>query len=187
MMYMQTLGGYTHEILNPEVEMITLYGLSTSLSRICRFSGHTVPFYSVATHSLLVEDLVKDPDLKLAALLHDAHEAYWGFGDPVATAKRANPSVKVFLDQLAMVYDTCIADKFSLNVSKFRDPKIREADLIACATERRDLMVPTDKVWDLLEGAEPCPHHNARMHVGWAMERVANTFLSRLMELYRGI
>lgn len=51
-----------------------------SLSRLCRFTGHTDVTYSVAQHSLLVASLVSqtDPDLAVVALLHDAHEAYLG-------------------------------------------------------------------------------------------------------------
>lgn len=51
-----------------------------SLSRLCRFTGHTEVTYSVAQHSLLVASLVAqtDPDLAVVGLLHDAHEAYLG-------------------------------------------------------------------------------------------------------------
>jgi hypothetical protein len=51
-----------------------------SLSRICRFNGHTEATYSVAQHSLLVAQVVAEthPDLAVVALLHDAHEAFLG-------------------------------------------------------------------------------------------------------------
>lgn len=51
-----------------------------SLSRLCRFNGHTEVTYSVAQHSLLVASVVAQthPDLAIVGLLHDAHEAYLG-------------------------------------------------------------------------------------------------------------
>jgi 5'-deoxynucleotidase YfbR-like HD superfamily hydrolase len=43
---------------------------------ICRFNGHTHRFYSVAEHCLFVASRVESSADKLAALLHDASEAY---------------------------------------------------------------------------------------------------------------
>jgi hypothetical protein len=45
------------------------------LSQLCRFTGHTNTFYSVAEHSLYVASLLPE-EWKLAGLLHDASEAY---------------------------------------------------------------------------------------------------------------
>jgi len=45
-----------------------------SLSQLCRFTGHSRKFYSVAEHSVKCSYLV-DPDFAYEALLHDAHEA----------------------------------------------------------------------------------------------------------------
>lgn len=54
--------------------------IAHSISRICRFNGHSAIYYSVADHSCNVCDYVirmtDDPEIHLLALLHDAHEAY---------------------------------------------------------------------------------------------------------------
>lgn len=67
------------------IEAIHIEDISHALSMVCRFGGHIPRHYSVAEHSLLVAELVPD-EYKLAALLHDASEAY--VGDMVAPLKR---------------------------------------------------------------------------------------------------
>jgi hypothetical protein len=68
----------------PKSTQIELLDIAVALSRIPRFTGHTAFPYSVAQHSMLVADLIKqnerDPDvvqrLQILAMLHDADEAY---------------------------------------------------------------------------------------------------------------
>lgn len=56
---------------------VSIRNIAASLSKICRFNGHTREFYSVAEHSMMVAKLLPD-ELKLYGLLHDAHEAFLG-------------------------------------------------------------------------------------------------------------
>src|SRR5690606_36354667 len=72
---------------------IDIRDISASLANVCRFGGHVETFYSVAQHSVFVCRYVmkRDPSMGLAALLHDAAEAY--IGDIMAPLTRELPAV----------------------------------------------------------------------------------------------
>src|SRR5690348_18006267 len=70
-----TFTGRTFCPLDPKPEDIDIQDIAHALSCQCRFTGHSRKFYSVAEHCVRVSLLVS-PDLQLAALLHDASEAY---------------------------------------------------------------------------------------------------------------
>lgn len=85
-----TASGLALVFLRPEIESICLPDIAQHLSMLCRFCGGTSQFYSVAQHSILVAQLTKEIlddecvnsqsveywDQILAALFHDAEEAY---------------------------------------------------------------------------------------------------------------
>lgn len=77
----ETASGRFYDYLDPQPEQVCIDDIAIALSNTTRFGGHCSRFYSVAEHSCLVRQLVIEagrPDLGLAALLHDAHEAYIG-------------------------------------------------------------------------------------------------------------
>ena len=90
--------------LLPPVDSLTEFPtaeIARQLSRICRYAGATPHFYSVARHSLLVAELVPhDPALRLAALVHDAHECWTG-----DLCRPAKQKVGSALDTLTREYD----------------------------------------------------------------------------------
>ncbi len=79
---MQTLTGRRMNPLDASPEDIDPDDIAGALANICRFGGHSRAFYSVAQHSVIVCDLLAErggsPDELMAALLHDAAEAYLG-------------------------------------------------------------------------------------------------------------
>jgi hypothetical protein len=70
------------DLREPDPSLITVEEVAWGLSRTCRYSGKTPKHYSVAEHSCLVASHLREqgePDeVQLAAVLHDAHEAFVG-------------------------------------------------------------------------------------------------------------
>ena len=74
---LRTLNGGRIDLLAPDWRMIRLDEIAHCLAAIPRWGGHRRAQISVAAHSLAVALLAPAP-LRLAAALHDAHEAYVG-------------------------------------------------------------------------------------------------------------
>jgi hypothetical protein len=107
--------------------------IARSLSRINRWNGNTTRPYSVAEHSVRVASLVA-PRLRLAALLHDAAEAF--IGDlPYPIRKQQPAPVFEGLDgKITLWLYTAAGIREQLGHSD-----IEYADRVMAATEYRDL------------------------------------------------
>ncbi|MFA5911874.1 MAG: hypothetical protein WC815_24105, partial [Vicinamibacterales bacterium] len=113
-----------------------------------------------------------DDAIRFAALLHDAHEAYNGFGDVCRPAKEMAPQV----DQVNERIDAAIAEAMGFDRVLFHHDAIKRADGIMLATEARDLMESPPKPWIEL----PPPRLGTVIPASAAnMTRVADVFLSR--------
>lgn len=73
----------------PVMASLHLDDIAHALSNLCRFTGHTSRFYSVAEHCVHVSRLVP-PEDRVAALLHDAAEAYL---NDIATPVKSRPEM----------------------------------------------------------------------------------------------
>jgi 5'-deoxynucleotidase YfbR-like HD superfamily hydrolase len=71
----RTNSGITVNVFDPKPEHINIKDIAHALSMQVRFNGHLPKPYSVAQHSVICSQL-SEPEHKLAALLHDASEAY---------------------------------------------------------------------------------------------------------------
>jgi 5'-deoxynucleotidase YfbR-like HD superfamily hydrolase len=145
--YVSTFLGNRFFLTRPRIDDVDIEDIAHGLAYQCRFNGQTRSFYSVAQHSLMVADLVAEP-LRLSALLHDAAEAY--LGDMVKPLKNLFPEFSTIEAQVMAI----IGERFGIDLSHL-DPAIKRADLIALATEKRDLMPHSTEDWANLAGIEP--------------------------------
>lgn len=131
-----THSGRAVNLLDPQPEQIDIGDIAHSLSLLCRFTGHTSRFFSVAEHSVLVANAVP-PALRLQALLHDAHEAY--LGDWSTPLKRSLSTQT--MNELRSIENRlidCIG--LALGVALGPHPIIKQADRLALSVEARCLM-----------------------------------------------
>ena len=161
--WVQTTSGGKVDLLDPRPSQINLIDIARSLSRIPRFNGHTrnnAP-WSVAAHSMLVADIVAsgaptDGQLILAALLHDAHEAY--IGDLISPMKVAlGHATMQTWRRIEQTLQAAIHDVFGLPAELPHDwaTRIKHADLQALELERRRFMMPCARAWGDLPAPPP--------------------------------
>jgi uncharacterized protein len=155
---MITHGGREHYLSGIEIlnNVVDIRDVAQSLAQINRFTGHCHRPYSVAEHSLLVADLAKRDGksalIQYACLMHDAHESVTG--DMSSPGKHAiglawpafeYKQADVFRRQFGLL--TAFASYRNL---------VHHYDLVALATERRDLTSydpKRNRPWPILDTA----------------------------------
>jgi len=170
MTWILTRTGRRFDLLMPKASQVSTLDIAHALASICRFNGHTSRHYSVAQHSLLVASIVP-PEHQLAALLHDATEAY--VGDMVRPLKALLPEYSAIENGIWLA----ICERFNLNPEL--PGCVHEADMIALATERRALMPEHADSWPCLEGITPVPGRLPE----WSSTHACIQYHSRLLEL----
>lgn len=149
MSWIQTRGGLAFDYLTMDPLTITIDDIASSLSKQCRFGGHTIRFYSVAEHSVLVSQCVP-PEHAVTALLHDATEAYLlDLPRPVKHLP-ALAGYRELEDRLWGV----IADKFGL--PRDMPPCVKEADNRVLLAEKEVVLAHSaPRAWTWATGLEP--------------------------------
>lgn len=152
---------------------VCIEDIAHALSNVCRFTGHSSAFYSVAQHSVYVSFYCEPADA-LAGLLHDATEAYL-LDLPRPLKRHADFAF----------YRTAEADAHRAIAAAFGLPEqipasVLEADARILATEARDLMSPLHPDW--IARAEPYP----RRVYPWSPELAKELFTNRFFYLTAG-
>jgi len=176
-----TIDTYNRQIINifdPQPETLLIEDIANALSHICRFGGHCNEFYSVAQHCVDVSYRMKDApkELVLAALLHDASEAY--LGDIIKPLKYSS----VFVDYkvLEHKFETVLAKKFGC--TSLSDPLIKVADINALLDETQFLWDPPP-YWAIPKIAAQNPEDRRPITEAWPCKKASQIFLDRYNEL----
>lgn len=160
MSWMLTASGRKLNPVELDATDITIEDIAAHLAKLCRFTGACRIMWSVAEHSVLVSEIIgerypDDFDLQLCGLLHDA---------PEYVLQDVSTPVKALIAQAYKPIEYAawwaVASRFGLPLQLPR--QVEHADLVALATERRDLMPPHPEPWSVLEGIGPC----AKRHLG---------------------
>ena len=173
--YVSTYLGNRFYLSRPHIDDVAIEDIAHGLAYQCRFNGQTREFYSVAQHSVMVMNLVPE-EHRLAALLHDAAEAY--LGDMVKPLKNLFPAFSVIEAQVMAI----IGQRFEVELVQLH-ASVKWADLVALATEKRDLMPNSTEPWAYLGGVAPVPTSI------WPMppKQAKEAFLEAFSKLQRSI
>ncbi len=150
-MKLETVSGKKIDVTNPDPETIDVSDIAWALSRMPRFSGHTIPYipYSVAQHCIQVmKDLAPHgPKIQMYGLLHDAAEAYINdLPSPVKHIPEIHAVIKKLEDRLMLtIYE-------AIGISKPSDEEeaiVKIADKHQQAVEAYNFMYSRGSDWNL--------------------------------------
>lgn len=168
--YIITYTGKIFRPLDPVADDIDIIDIAHALGNLCRYTGHTRHFYSVAQHSVMVSENVPE-ELALQGLLHDGAEAY--LTDINSPVKSVLGEYKLYEKQLERI----LLRKYC--GVPVLDSVIKVADRRALMTEVRDLMPRSDLFTEPLGMVQP---FEAPV-IPWSPTTARNLFLRRFVEL----
>jgi len=178
--WIETITGKRIDPIHIQAEDICIEDIAKPLSQLCRFTGQCSRFYSVGQHSVHVADMVEGDmsreitDIErinhtcLAALLHDAAEAYTNdIVRPIKYSLRGLKEIDDYITGRIMLKFGCIGVEWDL---------IKKADNVMMATEAYSLMPSKGKGWYL---------PNDRVHYDLpelSFREVEDLFMSRFLK-----
>jgi len=147
----ETVSGVLVDPTEPDEKLILLNDAAWAISRINRYSGHTITQipYSVAQHCIFVANMIWEETgsarLALYGLLHDAAEAY--ISDIPSPIKRI-PELKAVLDPIENRLLDIIYRKYVGSTPTVDDaPVIKKYDHRALLIEAHNFMSSRGKNW----------------------------------------
>ena len=174
---LRTRSGVWLELGGVRPEQIRIEDIAQGLSNTCRFAGQCKQFYSVAEHCCHLYDQLLYwgfPDKAcLAALLHDAAEAY--LHDLATPLKRKLPDYKALESALLAV----ICERYGLTIP----PLVKQYDFQLFLLEFKTLFVPAE---DDCRWVGPLRRVIDRKLRCWSPARARREFLYRFNNRMRG-
>ncbi len=181
----QSYVGLALDLDDPKPEQFDIVDMAHSLATINRYGGHAAWPYSVAQHSVVVAELVfaTEPREALAALLHEGEEPWIGdWSSPLKWLLRQRAPEALAL--ISPIKRAC-EERFFLAPLALDSRVIKQADLLALSTERRDLFGPSPRPgWGDATGFELPPPLEARCEE-WTWQKAKARFLEAF-ERYGG-
>jgi hypothetical protein len=141
--YIETVSGIKFEFLNPKPEQFDIKDIAHALSMNCRYVGHCRNFYSVAEHSWQMARMLSDcsVEIQLAALLHDASEAY--ITDVASPVKQHLPDYQKMEDNIQIA----LFEKYGLEYPLH--PAVKHADRVMLSIEAHYLLPSKGNDWGM--------------------------------------
>lgn len=180
--------------LKPKAADVQIGDIAAALSKICRFTGHTTRFYSVAEHSVRVSFVAEtvyrrnclvngnaSPDpgvsnlLARWGLIHDGSEAY--LADIAAPVKRSAAFLNYRIAEERLQNEIAIA----CGLKPEMPAEVKTADLIMLATEAIQLL-PGGPLDDFKLPVEPDPDQ-LKDSMGWDPGYAEKRFRDRFLQL----
>ena len=148
---LETVSGKKVNVSNPDPSTIEITDIAWALSRMPRFSGHSIPYvpYSVAQHCIQVmkELAPHGPEIQMYGLLHDAAEAYINdLPSPVKHIPEIHAVIKKLEDKLMLT----IYEALGLRPpTEEEEAIVKIADKIQQAVEAHNFMYSRGHDWNL--------------------------------------
>jgi hypothetical protein len=173
-----TQSGQKCDLGNLKPEHINIQDISGALSKLCRYNGQTLGFYSVAEHSVILCRYAQArgmrSELQKALLLHDASEAY--VGDVVYHLKGELPFFKQIEEKILRTVFARFEVEYDHNMIE-----LQPFDRAVCIDEMYQLMPYVDPALFSF-GHQP-------LHIDvmcWAPERAQLEFMNEYNRLFGG-
>lgn len=156
----------------PNTGLIYIEDIAHALAHECRFGGHVKEHYSVAQHCVLVSRHVPRR-LRMEALLHDAAEAYL---KDIPRPWKKDPAMDGYRST-EKIFENAIAVRFGLTT--WESPEVKEADLVVCAAEQRDLTKQPEHL-----RSSRAAQYRLPPVMAWPSDYARAAYLRRFADLY---